>query len=187
SQSDDNDDDKFSQHLFQRTQWDSFYDNVPSSTPSASSPDELASDQRRINGDMVFEIETRVVQLPNNVTCVKVGDTIDSISSPLQHRQYYNVPVRRELYDTRIAANSDYVIRDNNARNLSLHRHHHRSSSAMSGYLPQIDQPHFSTKSNQLKAIHFERNTYTTNGRQSSERRFPSIQPDQYKYNTDKG
>ncbi|OZC04944.1 hypothetical protein X798_08062 [Onchocerca flexuosa] len=219
SQSHDNDDDKFSQHLFQHTQWDSFYDNVPSSTPSASSPDELASDQRRINGDMIFEvhagnssldkryrpatnspalqesrpgrriteIETRVVQLPNNVTCVKVGETIDSISSPLQHRQYYNVPVRRELYDTRIAANSDYVIRDNNARNLSLHRHHHRSSSAMSGYLPQIDQPHFSTKSNQLKAIHFERNTYTTNGRQSSERRFPSIQPDQYKYNTDKG
>uniref|UniRef100_A0A8R1TKV8 Rab-GAP TBC domain-containing protein n=1 Tax=Onchocerca volvulus TaxID=6282 RepID=A0A8R1TKV8_ONCVO len=216
SQSDDNDDYKFSQHLFQRTQWDSFYDNVPSSTPSVSSPDELTGDQRRINGDMIFEvhagnrtldrriadspalqesrpgrriteIETRVVQLPNNVTCVKVGDTIDSISSSLQQRQCYNVPVRREVYDTRIAADRVYVVRDNSVRDLPLHHRHHHSSDAVSGYSRQIDQPHLPIKSNQLKDVHFERNIYT-NGRQSSERCFPYIKPKQYhQYNTDKG
>ncbi|KAM3720126.1 USP6 N-terminal-like protein [Dirofilaria immitis] len=216
SQSDD--DGEMSHRLLRRTQRGSFYDNVPSFTPNASSSNEFSqikstNDQRRINGDLrahpasssldrqykysannpvlqesnrecrITETETRVVQLPNNVTCVKVGDTINSISSPLQQRQYYNVPVRKEIYNTRVAADTDdYVNRDRSNTDLQPHRHHY-SSNTTSRY-SRYEQPHFPVKSNQLESpVHYERNT--ANDRQLE--RHPSrFRPDQYQYYNDK-
>ncbi|CAG9536175.1 unnamed protein product [Cercopithifilaria johnstoni] len=199
----------------------SFYDNVPSSAANNSSLSDLSqmkltSDERRINGDVIFgirsgnssldrrykrtpnnsviqenkperriaEIETRVVQLPNNVTCVRVGDTRSSMSSSPQHRHYYNVPIKREVYDTWTAADrSNYGIRD---VDLQLHHRRHYPSNTMSGY-SWHDQPRFPTKPSQLEAIHYERNMYANNDRQSPERRPLRIRPGQYQYFTDKG
>ncbi|VDK81251.1 unnamed protein product [Litomosoides sigmodontis] len=127
----------------------------------------------------IAEIETRVVQLPNNVTCVRVGDTIDNMPSSLQQRQHYNVPVRREVYNTRtVAGHGDYGI-----RNMDLQLHHRRQypSNTMNGY-SWHDQPHFSMQPN-----HYERNTYFANDRQSSEQRPLRIRSDRFQYYTDKG
>uniref|UniRef100_A0A183DEV1 Miff domain-containing protein n=1 Tax=Gongylonema pulchrum TaxID=637853 RepID=A0A183DEV1_9BILA len=38
------------------------------------------------------QIETQVVQLPNNITCVRVGDNLDGM--PPIRQQYYDIPVR---------------------------------------------------------------------------------------------
>ncbi|VBB32692.1 unnamed protein product [Acanthocheilonema viteae] len=129
----------------------------------------------------IAEIETRVMQLPNNVTCVRVGDTIDSTSSSLQQRQYYSVPIRRQMYDTRTTVDSDGY--DNRDRDLQLHHRRHYPFHIMSGY-SQHGQLHFPTKPNQLEAVHYERNT---NDRQSSERRPLRIRPNLYQNYTDKG
>lgn len=40
----------------------------------------------------LLQVETRVVQLPNNVTCVRVGDNLEGMPPPRQ--QFYDIPVR---------------------------------------------------------------------------------------------
>uniref|UniRef100_A0A0R3RXM3 Uncharacterized protein n=1 Tax=Elaeophora elaphi TaxID=1147741 RepID=A0A0R3RXM3_9BILA len=117
--------------------YDNVPSSTPNSSNSSDfSQMKSVSDQERINDDVIFgvhsesssldrripnssalqeskperrisEIETRVMQLPNNVTCVRVGDTVDTIPSSFQQRQYYNVPVRclqQQLYCNPFAA-----------------------------------------------------------------------------------
>ncbi|EJD74859.1 TBC domain-containing protein [Loa loa] len=135
----------------------------------------------------VTEIETRVIQLPNNVTCVRVGDTKDSMSSSFQQRQYHNVPVRREGYDSRTAVDrGDYDIRDSSTMDLQFHHHRHYPSNAVCVY-PRHDQPNLPAKASQSEAVYHERNTYITNNRHLLERHPLHIQSDQYQYYTDKG
>ncbi|VIO94068.1 Uncharacterized protein BM_BM6579 [Brugia malayi] len=141
---------------------------------------EESKQEQRIN-----EIETRVLQLPNNVTCVRVGDTIDSSSSSLPQRRYYSVPVRREMYDTQTTTGHHNY--DSNTRDLQFYHHRHYPSDAMSsGYLRHDQQAHFPAKSSQLEAVHYDRNAYITNDRQSSERHSLRVRPNRYQYYADK-
>uniref|UniRef100_A0A0R3RXM2 ZM domain-containing protein n=1 Tax=Elaeophora elaphi TaxID=1147741 RepID=A0A0R3RXM2_9BILA len=89
------------------------------------------------------------------------------------------------MYETQTAANhNDYNISDSSTKDLQFHHGHHPSNT-MSGY-SQHDQPHFSMKPNHLEAVHYERNTYITSDRQSSELRPLRIRPNQYQCYTDK-